>query len=114
MFENDGYCPCCDQHVKFVALGTWLRDQYVCSSCGSIPRERAIMYAIDRYFPDWRRLSIHESSPIPRGASLRLKKEARNYLASQWFADLSPGEVRDGFRCEDLEAMSFPDNSLDL
>jgi hypothetical protein len=110
MFENEGHCLCCDQDVKFVAVGTWWRDQYVCSSCGSIPRERAIMYCIDRYFPDWRTLSIHESSPIPRGASVRLQKEAPNYLASQWFPDVPTGSVR----CENLEALSFPDDSLDL
>lgn len=114
LFENPGYCPTCDQSVTFVAHEEWLRDHYRCSNCGSIPRERALMLAIQRFLPHWPDLIIHESSPGNRGASKRLAREARHYTASQFFPDQAPGSRVDGFRCENLEAMTFPDESVDL
>ena len=114
MFENEGYCSCCTARVTFVATGPWWRDQYVCSACGSIPRERALMHCIDRFFPDWRTLSIHESSPVARGASLRLAKEAPGYFSSQWFPDVPGGARRADALCENLEALSFADGTVDL
>jgi GT2 family glycosyltransferase/SAM-dependent methyltransferase len=114
IFENEGYCYCCDSKVKFSATNNWFRDFYLCKNCGSCPRERALMYSIDRFFPNWRELAIHESSPLDRGASRRIRKEASHYLASQYYPGVPSGQVQDGFRCENLEAMSFADNSFDL
>ena len=113
-FENYGYCPCCDSNVKFVAYGSWWRDQYLCTKCGSIPRERALMYCIDNFFPLWRDLLIHESSPSNRGASLRLKNECPGYIATQYYPDVPYGTIYNGIRCENLSSLSFEDNSVDL
>ena len=41
-FRHAGLCPACRSEVVFAATGPWLRDQYVCESCHSIPRERAV------------------------------------------------------------------------
>ncbi|MFN0160467.1 MAG: hypothetical protein ACKVQQ_04505, partial [Burkholderiales bacterium] len=73
--KSSGHCPTCNQNVHFVARGAKLRDQFRCSHCGSIPRERALMVAIDTYYPHWRALTIHESSPGDYGASRRLASE---------------------------------------
>src|SRR4051794_30330238 len=73
-FRQKGYCPCCDRQVFFEAHDSWLRDHFLCSNCGCIPRERALMLVIEKYHPNWRELSIHESSPCNRGTSLKLKK----------------------------------------
>ena len=54
--KNSGYCVCCDRNTVFVSENNWLRDFYVCMNCGSIPRERALMYAIERYAPNWKNL----------------------------------------------------------
>lgn len=72
------------------------------------------MLTIERCFPGWSDLSIHESSPGTRGASLRLARGAPRYVASQFFPDQQPGAIYRGFRCENLEALSFPDASIDL
>jgi len=114
VLENAGYCHTCSQEVKFVARNSWLRDHYLCSSCGSIPRERALMLTIEKYFPNWPQLRIHESSPCGRGASVRLARECKGYLASQFFPGVTPGELVHGVRCEDLENLTFPNESLDL
>ena len=91
IFENWGYCPTCAGPTRFVAEETWFRDHYLCTRCGSIPRERALMIVLEERFPDWRELDIHESSPTIRGASARLMSECGRYQASQFFPDLRPG-----------------------
>lgn len=113
-FSNEGYCYCCDQDTLFISKDTWFRDNYICTKCGSIPRERALMLCIDKYFPNWRELTIHESSPAVRGASERLRNNGKNYIPSQYFEGIKSGEMHKGFLCEDLENLSFEDNSIDL
>ena len=60
---NSGWCPCCRSDTEFIETGVWLRDQYLCRRCKSIPRMRAINRTLDAYFPGWEALLIHESSP---------------------------------------------------
>lgn len=63
VLSSRGKCPICRSQVRFVALDPWLRDHFLCPKCRSIPRERDLMAVIDRLFPAWPSLSIHESSP---------------------------------------------------
>lgn len=114
IFQTSGHCPICDSDVDFVARNIWFRDHFVCTRCGSIPRERALMVAIDSYFPKWREAVIHESSPAQRGASLRISKECSQYIPSQYFPDHTPGALVGKMRCENLESLSFSDESIDL
>lgn len=114
VLRNAGHCPTCAQDVVFVARDPWLRDHYLCSRCGSIPRERALMSTLEAYFPGWRDLVVHESSPCQRGASSRLARECPRYLPSQFFPGHAPGSMVGDFRCENLEALTFADTSIDL
>lgn len=114
VLKSSGRCPACKADTTFVAMDPWLRDHYLCTNCRSIPRERALMAVVDRYFPHWSKLTIHESSPVDRGASRRMRQECANYIASQYFPDAAPGSMVNGVRCENLEALSFADNSIDL
>lgn len=115
MFRNKGYCHCCNSNVEFVATSVWWRDDYRCTNCQSIPRERAVMYCLETFFPQWRDLTIHESSPIlGRGPSRRLIAEAAGYLPSYYYPNVPPGEDLNGVRSENLEKLSFPDESIDL
>jgi SAM-dependent methyltransferase len=72
------------------------------------------MLTLETYFPSWRSLTIHESSPSNRGASRRLAKECTQYIPSQFFPDKEPGSIVGEFRCENLEALTFADESIDL
>lgn len=114
ILENKGYCPTCTSDVTFVAKNKWFRDHYICNKCGSIPRERALMVAIETYFPEWKNLTIHESSPGTRGASERLSRECSNYIASQFYPGEQLGQIVNEMRCESLEELTFPDESIDL
>jgi SAM-dependent methyltransferase len=73
------------------------------------------MFCLERFFPHWRNLSIHESSPVlGRGANRRLTNEAPAYVASHYYPGVAPGTIVNGVRCENLEHLSFEDESLDL
>jgi SAM-dependent methyltransferase len=112
--EWSGFCPICATDVVFRADEPLFRDHLLCSACGSIPRERAVMLVIESVAPDWRGMRIHESSPIERGTSVRLRNECSGYVATQMFPGIPPGSTYGNFRCEDLERQSFGDGTFDL
>lgn len=114
ILENTGFCPICEAEVTFSSASEWLRDHYLCSNCHSLPRERALMEVIQIYFPNWRNLTIHESSPANRGTSVRLSSECKDYIPSQLFEGIQYGALFNGVRCENLEQMTFLNESIDL
>jgi len=116
LFKTKGYCPICEDKVLFSSTSEWFRDNLFCNRCGSIPRERALMYVVKNFFPNYKSLIIHETSPVNRGASLKLKNECVSYSASQYDPELSHGQLKckHGFRNENLECMTFQDESFDL
>jgi SAM-dependent methyltransferase/predicted O-methyltransferase YrrM len=110
---EQGHCPVCDRDTRFTATDPWLRDHYRCESCGCIPRERALAAVLRSRFPEWQRLRVHESSP---GTTLSrcLAASCPGYVATHYFPDAPGGTIRDGYRCEDLERQTFPDEVFDL
>ena len=106
-FSCKGFCPCCDKEVIFVATHSWLRDSLTCQNCYSKPRERALMLTIEKYYPNWRELRIHEAAPISRGASLKLKENAKKYIPTQYYTNKPIGKIINNFRNEDLENQSL-------
>jgi SAM-dependent methyltransferase len=108
-----GYCPICKRTVIFASRDSWLRDNYRCLRCKSIPRFRAIIEVLETHFPDWRTFTIHESSP-GGASSYMLARECANLIASHYYPDIPPGEIHNGFRCENLESQTFEDEKFDL
>lgn len=108
-----GYCPVCQRRTVFGNEGTWLRDQFKCARCFSIPRWRAVIDVLESFFPDWRDLAVHESSPSG-AASEKIARECRQCVQTHWFPGVTRGALRDGYRCEDLEQQTFADASFDL
>jgi SAM-dependent methyltransferase len=111
---NSGYCPVCEKKTTFIVEDAWLRDYYLCTKCRSIPRVRHIMHVLQKQYPYFRELTILESSP--NGPSFdKFLKECRDYIATYYWPDVVPGTLgKNGYRCENLEALSFPDASFDL
>ena len=116
MFKHDGHCPIWEKAATFSSKEQWFRDHLLCPRCGSIPRERALMKVIADFYPNWRELRIHETSPGGRGASVKLHDECGGYTASHYYPDVARGRLhpKSGHRCEDLERLTFPDESFDL
>lgn len=116
VFRHRGYCPICEKPATFSSSEKWFRDHLLCSGCGSIPRERALMKVLSDYYPNFRGLDIHESSPGGRGVSTKLYTECSGYTASQYYPNITLGQVhpQSGYRCENIEQLTFPDSSFDL
>jgi SAM-dependent methyltransferase len=74
------------------------------------------MHVLELYYPNFRELSVHESSPVQRGASIKLARECKNHVPSQYDTTIQLGQhhPRHGYRSEDLENMTFEDESFDL
>jgi SAM-dependent methyltransferase len=108
--QNPGYCACCRQQTVFAAHDSWLRDFYVCTKCGSVPRQRHLQTVLDETISGWPDLVIHESSP----SNDFIARWASDYSSSQFFPDVPRGEYRDGVRSEDVEALTLADESIDL
>src|SRR5262245_25107402 len=107
---NPGWCACCRHETQFEETGVWLRDQYLCVRCQAIPRFRAVNVVLDRYFEGWERLNIHESSP----SNDFIRQYASTYSVSYFFEGVPPGTRHNGTRCENLEHLTFADNTFDL
>ena len=74
-----------------------------------------MMLAVDAACPSWTRLAVHESSPARRGLSLRLLRECKGLVATQYLSDTPRGQRnRAGFRSENLERQTFADETFDL
>ena len=114
VFEHPGRCVICEADVTFTAQYAWFRDHLKCPGCGSIPRERALMYVIETFYPHWRNLRIHEMAPVGRGASIKLG-EAAGYEASQYFPTLPLGaRTPPGWINQDAEKLTCADGAFDL
>jgi len=73
-----------------------------------------VIVSLNTYFPNWRNLSVHESSPSGP-ASEKLKREAKAYSASQYLLPSVPRGTQVGdVTCQDLERLDFADESFDL
>lgn len=109
--RSTGYCHCCRSQVVFSSTDGWLRDHYVCSECGSVPRERNLMRALDEQVPAWTEKLIHESSP----SNMRLKELASGYTYSFYEPNvLSGAKLPSGGTSENLEDLSIATESLDV
>lgn len=108
--RTSGYCHCCRSESVFESKETWLRDYYKCTKCLSIPRQRHIQHILDRHFSGWEKLAIHESSP----SNNFIAQYCDSYSSSEFFGDITPGETKDGVRCENLEDLTFEDSSFDV
>lgn len=110
LFTIRGQCAICCCEVTFAAYEPWLRDFFVCQSCGSIPRQRAIFEVLDMLRPNWRNGHVHESSP----SNNYLQQRCPLYSSSQYLGPSGLGSLIDGVRNENIECLTFPDDSFDV
>jgi SAM-dependent methyltransferase len=110
VLRTTGYCCICEAEATFEADGAWLRDCYVCLRCGTIPRVRALVHILNMVAPEWRNSKMHESSPGSHYFSERCKR----YSYSFFYEDVPPGGSKFGNPCENLEALTFADQTFEI
>lgn len=85
----------------------------MCFRCRSIPRHRALVNILGHVVPNWPNLTIFESSPGgPVSASIA--ERCVDYTPSHFYEGVALGEMVNGVRCEDLRALTLPDESVDV
>src|SRR4051794_947346 len=122
----DGACNICGRAQVFTRNHASLREGYSCAQCRSLLRDRGQAERIIRQYtqagastiaelidePGFRELSIWEPGTV--GPFRAYFGPLPNYVMSGYWPDVPLGEERDGLRCEDLMAVTFPDQSFDL
>jgi len=107
-----GYCPGCQTNKTFIKLnGTDIALR--CLSCRASLVTLALIDVIQHIFPDIREKSIFELSA--RGPLVNyLTRHNPNITCSEYFDDINSGEFKNGIMCQDVQKLSFKDNSFDL
>lgn len=84
-----------------------------CARCGASPVHWAMGCAIGIHVPDLSARTVCELSA--RGPlAAYLKRRARSVALSEFFADLPSGAERGGVRCENVQDLSYADESFDV
>ena len=109
IYRRTGVCPVCGEATTFYSKECWLRDNLVCSSCGSLPRIRHFLSTLEAVVPAWRALALYEIAPD----SKVIARKSSNYVFSHYFPETSEQYV-DGTRNENIENLSFPDATFDV
>jgi SAM-dependent methyltransferase len=66
------------------------------------------------YFPNWKDLNIHESSPSNCSITTKLTRECKGYIGSQYYPRQKFGEIINGYYNENLEEQTFEDEVFDI
>jgi SAM-dependent methyltransferase len=127
--EDDAFedtCNVCGEHHVFVRRNASLREGYRCPTCKASLRYRGQADAILRCYARDGATSISEIAREPAFRALHFWEPGvlgpfrahfgpmPNYVVSDFWPDVRPGDERDGVRCEDLMALTFRDESFDL
>lgn len=101
------------------------RNDLKCIWCGSIARQRAIASVFcELYQPATKnlkafsRLLAEKNIAVHNAAAQEIThtvlSTAPGYTCSEFFAGVDSGQFHNGIRCEDLQELSFQDETLDL
>ncbi len=123
-----GKCTICGRHTIFFSFDSnaahHARERFHCASCKSVSRHRHVALEVLRAFrrketsikealPFFRNLKIYSASSGDAMSQV-LSKDNPNYVASEYFPDTPPGAEKNGVQCQNLESLTFKENSFDL
>jgi SAM-dependent methyltransferase len=121
-----GTCNVCGEAQDFVRRNASLREGYRCRRCKASLRYRGQADAILRTYAKHGATTIAALVKEPEFAALDFWEPGvlgpfrehfttmPGYVMSDFWPDVAPGDERDGIRCEDLMALTFPEGSFDL
>ena len=124
--HETGRCSVCGRSSRFLAHSDNLKESLHCVHCNAWTRVRFLADVLLRTFARedarslvelveeraFRELAIFEAQAA--GPLHLLLRSLPGYVCSEYLADVARGSSRDGIRCEDLQALTFADQSLDL
>lgn len=105
-------CPACNCQRLFVRLQ---RDEIGvrCIACGASAVTLSLIAVLRVRIPQLQQRKVYELSA--RGALYQwLQQQGATLTGSEYFPSVPSGEYRNGVLCQDVQALSFADNSFDL
>lgn len=113
-----GYCNVCGK--KTVFFGLWSpQETYFCLHCGSSSRNRALAKVFLSEFGVYENLKKFNQTGI-RGylvaayGPIAEALKGQNFVFSEYFDNINPGEKKNGILCQDLTCLTFPDRTFDI
>jgi SAM-dependent methyltransferase len=106
------YCPVCDAKRIIVRLH---RNQIAvrCLTCRATAVTMSLVAVLRQLVPDLSSKEIYELSS--RGPLVSfLKKTCRKMTCSEYLDGIPPGDSHNGILCQDVQQLTFADNSFDL
>jgi len=108
-----GRCSLCQGPSVFVVAMENRREGVLCVRCRSNPRQRALVQVLFDEAPAWPDRAVYEAGRT--GAASRLLSErCRQFVTSNYLPAVPWGEFVDGVRSENLECLTFDDESFDV
>lgn len=106
------YCPLC--HGKRLIIRLHKSDIGVrCLHCRATAVTMSLVAVLQEMSPDLHTQEVYELSS--RGPLVRyLKQSCRRLLCSEYYDDTAPGEVKNGVLCQDVQHLTFSENSFDI
>ncbi|MCA1777803.1 MAG: class I SAM-dependent methyltransferase [Xanthomonadaceae bacterium] len=108
-----GHCPVCGKVTLFIAFGGWFREDLKCVRCKSSARERAVIHYISVNWAGLSHMAVYEPSPASRSRAF-FERRAANYAWSVYSPELLVDDMGCGGSSQDLECLTFGDESFDL
>jgi SAM-dependent methyltransferase len=125
--RTPGFCPACGHWTWFVGWVDDLRETGRCRACLATNRQRQLVQLLCdalshrlsrtvrslRDIPTSTRLAIYNTETI--GPIHERLRDLPGYVCSEYFGpDCAPGAMVNGVRHEDLQVLSFADDSFDF
>lgn len=124
--EYEGHCWLCGKKSAFLRGHRSLREGYRCQYCGSSLRYRGQAEMIVDLFGsdgdhslvdiassvDFRKKKLYE--PGVSGPFRSIFRDMEHYTTSFYWDDVALGDSRGGVQCQNLESLTFDDNTFDL
>lgn len=106
------YCPVCAKKRIVVRL----RRNAVsvrCLTCRSTAITMSLVAILSQLVPDLSCKNVYELSS--RGPLVEfLKPKSRTLTCSEYFAGVAQGDYKNGVQCQDVQQLTYPDNSFDI
>lgn len=112
MAVSFSFCPLCMGKRLFVRLDT-NEISVRCLSCRATPVTLSLVDVLRHIRPILSAQNVYELSS--RGPLVNLlKRECSSLTYSEYFDDIPPGEYNNGIQCQDVQALTYPDESFDI
>jgi SAM-dependent methyltransferase len=122
----EGICQVCGREGVFEMYGKSVRETYRCVGCKALLRDQGqARVTLDLYSrrgvrsiselvneQNFQTLAVYEPGVL--GPFRTYFEALTRYTTSAYWTDVEPGQYRDGIQCQDLMALTYPDDHFDL